>query len=131
MELDGAKTMFDRVIEETKHFMRGKYRLDKSETARTSRNPRPGKTELTIYKPMTITFSRPSLAKRARKVEAVRDLSSFPKAICDIYDARKTYHDGKWMLIPVRRSRYAGADQAPCHDKEKAEPQPFRRKRPL
>ncbi|NLA85953.1 MAG: DUF3788 family protein [Clostridiales bacterium] len=93
--------MLDRVSEETMRFIRGKYRLDEVGNGRDELKFRiGGKTVLTIYirddhYDFLVIFGK---AER-EKFEHLRE--SFPKAICDIYDASKTYHDGKWMVFPV------------------------------
>lgn len=89
------------VSEETMRFMRGKYVADEVGNDKDElKFRRGGKTILTIYirddhYDFLVIFGK---AER-EKFEAQRE--SFPQSICDIYDNSKTYHDGKWMLIPV------------------------------
>jgi hypothetical protein len=82
-------------------FMRGKYRVDEVGNGKDELKFRiGGKTVLTILIredrfDFVIIFGK----TERERFEQERD--SFPKAICDIYDSTRTYHDGKWMLIPV------------------------------
>ena len=97
-----------KVSEETMRFMRGKYLLDEMAiNEKVNGIPsdglkfrRSGKTVLTIYIyddrfDFLVIFGK----SEREKFEAQRD--EFPQAIQEIYDKSKTYHDGKWMLIPV------------------------------
>jgi len=96
-----------KVSEETMRFMRGKYALDEIGITNDKNAPlggvkfrRGGKTVVTIYIyddrfDFLVIFGK---AER-EKFEAQRN--EFPQAIQDIYDNSKTYHDGKWMMIPV------------------------------
>jgi hypothetical protein len=95
------KSMLEQVSEETMRFMRGRYRLDEVGNGKDELKFRGGgKTVLTIYIRDDHFDFLVILGKAEReKFEQVRD--SFPKAICAIYDTSKTYHDGKWMHIPV------------------------------
>lgn len=95
------KAMLQTVSEETMRFMRGKYVLDEVGNGKDElKFRRGGKTVLTIYirdnrYDFLVIFGK---AER-EKYELERD--TFPKGIRDIYDKSKTYHDGKWMMIPV------------------------------
>ena len=101
------KTELQKVSEETMRFMRGKYALDEMGITSDKNVPlggvkfrRGGKTVVAIYIyddrfDFLVIFGK---AER-EKFEARRD--AFPPAIQDIYDNSKTYHDGKWMMIPV------------------------------
>ena len=97
----GERTMLEKVSEETMCFMRGKYLLDEVGNGRDElKFRRGGKTILSIYirenhYDFLIIFGK---AER-EKFEAERD--TFPSRIQEIYDGSKTYHDGKWMWIPV------------------------------
>jgi len=96
-------TELQKVSAETMRFMRGKYRLD--EVPCTFDNNcikfRQGsRTILAIYihedrYDFLVIFGK----QEREKFDAVRD--EFPQKIQDIYDNSKTYHDGKWMLIPI------------------------------
>jgi len=103
-----GKTELEKVSEETIRFMRGKYAADEiginkatdGGSADGLKFRRSGKTILTIYiyddrYDFLVIFGK---AER-EKFEARRD--EFPQKIQDIYDNSKTYHDGKWMMIPV------------------------------
>jgi len=103
-----GKTELEKVSEETMRFMRGKYAADEIGINKATdggnadglKFRRGGKTILTIYiyddrYDFLVIFGK---AER-EKFEAKRD--EFPKKIQDIYDNSKTYHDGKWMIIPV------------------------------
>ena len=90
------------VSEETMRFMQGKYVLDEVSNGKDElKFRRGGKTILTIYIrekhfDFLVIFGK---AER-EKFEAQR--GEFPQKIQEIYDNSKTYHDGKWMMIPVR-----------------------------
>ena len=91
----------EKVSEETIRFMRGKYVADEVGNYKDEiKFRRGGKTILTIYiredrYDFLVIFGK---AER-EKFDEQRD--EFPQIIRDIYDNSKTYHDGKWMLIPV------------------------------
>ena len=96
-----VKSNLKRVSEETMRFMRGKYVLDEVGNGKDElKFRRGGKTILTIY----IRNDRYDFLVIFGKAEREcfeRQRDEFPKMIQDIYDGSKTYHDGKWMLIPV------------------------------
>ena len=95
-------TALERVSGETMRFMRGKYSLDEVSNGKDELKFRGGgKTVLTVYIredrfDFLVIFGK---AER-EKFEARRD--EFPIEIREIYDGSKTYHDGKWMLFPVK-----------------------------
>jgi len=96
-------TELKKVSEETMRFMRGKYRLDEVPCNIDSNciKFRQGKkTILAIYihddrYDFLVIFGK----IEREKFDARRD--EFSPFIQQIYDGCKTYHDGKWMLIPV------------------------------
>ena len=102
------KTELQKVSEETMRFMRGKYALDEIGIIKAINGGptdgvkfrRGGKTVLSIYiyddrYDFLVIFGK---AEREKFEEQRED---FPQYIQEIYDNSKTYHDGKWMLIPV------------------------------
>lgn len=98
------KTELNRVSEETMRFMRGKYVLDEvpgkyyDTDCLKFRQGKKTILSINIHRDrydFQVIFGK---AERA-KFEELR--SWFPQMIQDIYDSSKTYHDGKWMLIPV------------------------------
>lgn len=95
------KSELQKVSEETMRFMRGKYVLDEVGDGKDElKFRRGGKTVLTIYiredrYDFLVIFGNVERGK----FEAQR--GEFPQNIQNIYDNSKTYHDGKWMLIPV------------------------------
>jgi len=97
----GRKTELQKVSEETIRFMRGKYIADEVSNGNDElKFRRGGKTILTIYirddrYDFLVIFGK----VEREKFETCR--SEFSTKIQDIYDNSKTYHDGKWMLIPV------------------------------
>ncbi len=95
------KTTLERGGEETMRFMRGKYLLDEvGNGADELKFRRGGKTVLTVY----IREDRYDflvIFGKAEREAFERERDTFPQAIRDIYDDSRTYHDGKWMLIPV------------------------------
>ncbi|MCL1910456.1 MAG: DUF3788 family protein [Kiritimatiellaeota bacterium] len=94
-------TGLEKVSAATMRFMRGKYALDEVGNGKDElKFRRAGKTVLTIYIregrfDFLVVFGK---AERA-KFEARRD--EFPQKIRDIYDAAKTFHDGKWIWFGV------------------------------
>lgn len=95
------KTELQKVGEETMRFMRGKYVLDEVGDGKDELKFRKsGKTILTIY----IRDDRYDFLVFFGKAEREKfeiQCGDFPQTIQDIYDSSKTYHDGKWMMIPV------------------------------
>ena len=97
----GERTTLRKVSAETMRFMRGRYALDEAGDGKDElKFRRGGKTVLTIYiredrYDFLVIFGK---AER-EKFEAARE--TFARPIREIYDASKTYHDGKWMMIPV------------------------------
>lgn len=98
------KTELQKVSEETMRFMRGKYVLDevagKYYDIDCLKFRQGNKTILSInihedHYDFQVIFGK---AER-EKFETRR--GEFPQKIQGIYDNSKTYHDGKWMMIPV------------------------------
>lgn len=98
------KTELQIISEETMRFMRGKYVLDevagKYYDTECLKFRQGKKTILSInihedHYDFQVIFGK---AER-EKFETLR--SEFTQNILDIYDNSKTYHDGKWMMIPV------------------------------
>jgi len=127
-----------KVSEETMRFMRGKYVLDELWNAGKPESPyrdelkfrRAGKTVLTIYVregryDFVVIFGK---AERV-KFEVQRD--AFPRKIQDIYDNAKTYHDGKWMLIPVADLETLEAVKGLILIKKKPNRKPFPKERTI
>jgi len=93
-----------RVGEETMRFMRGHYMLDelpgKYYEIDCLKFRQGKKTILSVnIHPNRYDFQVIFGKAEREKFDARRD--SFPQAIQALYDAAHTYHDGKWMLIPV------------------------------
>jgi len=95
------QTELQKVSDETMRFMRGKYVADEVGDGKDElKFRRGGKTILTIYiRENNFEFLVIYGKAEREKFEARR--SAFPQKIQDIYDNSKTYHDGKWMLIPI------------------------------
>jgi hypothetical protein len=95
------KTLLEIISEETMCFMRGKYELDEVGNGNDElKFRRGGKTVLTIY----ICDNRYDFLVIFGKAEREKfelEYDTYSKEIRDIYDNSKTYHDGKWMRIPV------------------------------
>lgn len=94
-------TELQKVSDKTMRFMRGKYVLDEVGDGKDElKFRRSGITVLTIYirenhYDFLVIFGK----VEREKFEAERN--GFPQKIQEIYDNSKTYHDGKWMFIPV------------------------------
>ena len=90
------------VSHETMKFMRGKYRLDEIGDGKNELKFKQGqKTVLTVYTHEDrFTFLVIFGKKEQEYFETVK--SAYPKWLLDCYEASKTYHDGKWILIDVR-----------------------------
>ena len=124
-----ANEELQKVGEETMRFMRGNYVLDELGNGKDElKFRRGGKTVLTIYIRedhfiFLVIFGR---AERER-FEAQRD--TFPRKLRDIYDGSKTFHDGKWMFIPVADMETLGAVKGLILLKKKPNRKPFPRGR--
>jgi len=82
-------------------FMRGKYVLDEVGNGTDElKFRRGGKTILTIYI-YNEYFDFLIILGKAECELFEKTRSNFPKEIQAIYNNSKTYHDGKWMKIPV------------------------------
>lgn len=96
-----GRTMLQKVSEETMCFMRGKYLLDEVGNGKDElKFRRGGKTVLTIYI-RDDSFDFLVIFGKAEREKFDLERDTFPREIRDIYDNSKTYHDGKWMWIPV------------------------------
>lgn len=96
-----GKTMLEMVSEETICFMRGKYALDEMGNGKDElKFRRGGKTILTIYI-REDRFDFLVIFGKAEREKFELEYDTFLKEIRSIYDNSKTYHDGKWMWIPV------------------------------
>ena len=98
------KTELQKVSEETIRFMRGKFKLDevpwKYKDIDCLKFKQGSKTILSIYIYESYYDFQIIYGKAEReKFEVLQN--EFPKFIQDIYNASKTYHDGKWMMIRV------------------------------
>ncbi|MCE5236576.1 MAG: DUF3788 family protein [Clostridiaceae bacterium] len=119
------KTELQKVSEETIRFMRGKYVLDEVGDGKDElKFRRGGKTVLTVYTredryDFLVIFGR----QEREKFEARR--GEFPKKIREIYDNSKTYHDGKWMSIPVMDMETLDAVKQMILIKKKPNRKPF------
>ena len=96
-----SKTNLQKVSAETMRFMRGKYLADEVGDGKdTLRFRRGGKTILTIYiRDDHYIFGLIFGREEREKFEAIRH--EFSSEILQLYDEAKTYHDGKWVHIPV------------------------------
>ena len=118
-------TELKKVSEETMRFMRGTYALDEVGDGKDElKFRRGGKTILTVYKredrfDFLVIFGK----VEREKFEAERD--SYPQSIRDIYDNSRTYHDGKWMFIPVADSETLEAVKRLIIIKKKPNRKPF------
>jgi hypothetical protein len=95
------QTELQEIREETMRFMRDHYDLDEvSDGKGTVRFRRGGKTVLTLTEQEErIDFLIIFGEKERAGFEAARD--RFSPRIQEIYDASRTYHDGKWVFFPV------------------------------
>lgn len=95
------KTELQKVSEETMRFMRGKYVLDEVGNGKDElKFRRGGKTVLTIYIRDDHYDFLVIFGKAERELFEARR-NELPQKIQEIYDNSKTYHDGKWVHIPV------------------------------
>lgn len=119
------RTMLEKVSEETMRFMRGRYVLDEVGNGKDElKFRRGGKTVLTIYI-RDGHFDFLIIFGKGERAAFELERSTFPKEICDIYDNSKTYHDGKWMLIPVRNLQTLDAVKRLVMIKRKPNRKPF------
>lgn len=97
-------TELEKVSAETMRFMRGKYKLDEVSGKYYEIDClkfRQGKKTILSINIHEDRYDFQVIFGKAEReeFESVRD--SFPPFICQLYDSSHTYHDGKWMLIPV------------------------------
>ncbi|MCL2884018.1 MAG: DUF3788 domain-containing protein [Oscillospiraceae bacterium] len=119
------RTMLERVSEETMRFMRGKYVADEVGNGRDDlKFRRGGKTIVTIYIHEDYFDFLLIFGKAEREAFEARR-GEFPRNIQEIYDGSKTYHDGKWMTIPVRDLERLEAVKRMIMIKKKPNRKPF------
>ncbi|MCL2312388.1 MAG: DUF3788 family protein [Firmicutes bacterium] len=95
------KTMLQNVSAETMRFMRGKYVADEVGNGKNELKFRRGnKTILTIYI-YEDRYDFLVIFGKAEREKFEKHRSEFLQKIQEIYNNSKTYHDGKWMKIPV------------------------------
>ena len=121
----GNQTELQKVSEETMRFMRGRYALDELGNGKDElKFRRGGKTVLTIY----IRDGRYDflvIFGKAEREAFEAERAAFPQAIQDVYDSSKTYHDGKWMTIPVADMETLEAVKGLIMIKKKPNRKPF------
>jgi len=94
-------TALQKVSEETMRFMRGKYAADEVGNGKDElKFRRGGKTILAIYI-REDRFDFLVIFGKTEREKFEEQRNNFSKKIQNIYDDSKTYHDGKWMLIPI------------------------------
>jgi len=120
-----GKTELQKVSEETMRFMRGKYVADEAGDGKNElKFRRGGKTILTIY----IREDRYDfllIYGKAEREKFEERRAGFPQKILDIYDNGKTYHDGKWMSVPVADMETLEAVKQMIMIKKKPNRKPF------
>ncbi len=96
-----TQTDLQEIREEAARFMRDHYDLDEVGDGKgTVRFRRGGKTVLTLTEQNERIDFLVIFGKTEREgFESARD--RFPPRIQEIYDASRTYHDGKWVFFPV------------------------------
>ncbi len=96
-----TQTELQEIREETMRFMRDHYDLDEVGDGKgTVRFRRGGKTVLTLTEQNErIDFLVIFGEKEREGFESTRN--RFSPRIMKIYDASRTYHDGKWVFFPV------------------------------
>ncbi|MCL2285807.1 MAG: DUF3788 family protein [Firmicutes bacterium] len=120
-----VKTELQKVSEETMRFMRGKYVADEISNGKDElKFRRGGKTIVAIYTRDDHFAFLVIFGKAEREVFEQRR-SEFPQKIQEIYDESKTYHDGKWMLIPVADLKTLDAVKQLILIKKKPNRKPF------
>jgi len=93
--------MLESVSYETMRFMRGNYRLDEIGDGKDELKFRQGKkTILTIYLHETYFSFLIIFGKTEREAFDTRR-DEFSPYVTAVYDAARTYHDGKWMSFDV------------------------------
>lgn len=121
----GVITELQKVSAETMRFMRGKYALDEAGDGKDELKFRKsGKTVLTVYirddhYDFLVIFGK------AERTQFDSRRGEFPRKIQDIYDSSKTYHDGKWMTIPVADLETLNAVKQMVMIKKKPNRKPF------
>ena len=99
-----SQTELQKVSEETMRFMRGKYVLDEMQGKYYDIDClkfRQGKKTILSVNIHEDRYDFQVIFGNAEREKFELQRNEFPKMIQEIYDNSKTYHDGKWMLIPV------------------------------
>lgn len=95
-------TALEQVSHDTMAFMRGRYRLDEVGDGKDELKFRQGrKTVLTVYSREDRFDFLLIFGKKEREAFEARQ-EEFSPYVREVYGAAKTYHDGKWMMFPVR-----------------------------
>lgn len=97
-------TELEKVGEETMRFMRGKYVLDEVPGKYYDIDClkfRQGKRTILSINIHHDRYDFQVIFGKAQREQFEALRGEFPQKIQDIYDGSKTYHDGKWMLVPV------------------------------
>ncbi len=97
-------TELQKVSEEIMRFMRGKYALDEVPGKYYEIDClkfRQGKKTILSINIHEDRYDFQVIFGKAEREKFEARRGEFPQKIQDIYDNSKTYHDGKWMLIPV------------------------------
>lgn len=119
------KTELQKVSEEAMRFMRGKYVADEVGNGKDElKFRRGGKTILTIYIREN-RFDFLVIFGKAEREQFESQRDRFPQKILDIYDNSQTYHDGKWMMIPVADLETLEAVKGLVLTKKKPNRKPF------
>ena len=117
--------ILQRVSGEIMRFMRGKYALDEIGNGKDElKFRRGGKTILTVYIREN-QFDFLVIFGKAEQERFEAEKKKFPKKIKEIYDNSKTYHDGKWMTIPVSDMKTLEAVKELVLIKKKPNRKPF------
>ncbi len=123
-----AENELQEVSAETMRFMRGNYLLDEV-AGKYYDLPclkfRQAKKTILSINILPGRFDFQVIFGRAEREKFLSQRTEFPAWIQAIYDASKTYHDGKWLLIPVADLASLAAVQQLILIKKKPNRKPF------
>lgn len=128
------KTELQQVSEETMRFMRGKYVLDEVPGKYYDIDClkfRQGKKTILSINIHEDRYDFQVIFGKAEREKFEAQRGAFPQKIQDIYDNSKTYHDGKWMMIPVADLETLEAVKQMIMIKKKPNRKPFPKKQAI
>lgn len=127
-------TQLQQVSGETMRFMRGKYVLDEVAGKYYDIDClkfRQGKKTILSINIHEDRYDFQVIFGKAERGKFEAQRGAFPQDIQYIYDSSKTYHDGKWMMIPVANLEMLEAVKQMIMIKKKPNRKPFSKKQAI